>query len=438
MTSQGQEELWRWTRIASLENQMQILGAQWPFSGRATDITIKDHSALPFFFTEEWRSNHCIHTMNSSKCDEIQTEDASTIMLCDCKICLATYCQSCYSTLHSDRGKRRGEIKTAWHLACTRNCNDKVVANERRLQAVLAADIEILVTEMNWFKMRLQNNMNMLGGVMNIYWMADLASSIMMASITHTAVSGSMLTTVSPIIAASVAVVASVAWTYHAWSIGRLGAKEFWKNIGKTWVTAAGAVAGGWAGAMAGAAVGACFCGVGSILGAAVGGAVGSVMGAIATKSAFEALLDWIDGIPDDAEEALGHATICEAMRDLGLHRDFPDLNALTKSSVRKTFRELALMYHPDKTGLVAKDELTEEEKKVLFAATQKFQTIQHNVEVVEAYLETRDTWGKSKSKRLEKMYINLAKEWANIERKSEKEYKHAMESAVGAARLRG
>merc|ERR1719210_3235868 len=115
---------------------------------------------------------------------------------------------------------------------------------------------------------------------------------------------------------------------------------------------------------------------------------------------------------------------ICCALMDLRLAHKKP--SEVQVKDVRKAFRSMALEKHPDKTGLTGKKNLTEQEEKEYKSAVEQFQKVQHNTEVLEAFVrereEDKEEWTKAKLDYIDNNLMTMIREnYDKIEKDCEK-----------------
>eukprot|EP01083_Nonionella_stella_P087153 242323_1 len=153
--------------------------------------------------------------------------------------------------------------------------------------------------------------------------------------------------------------------------------KEYGYHMAKGWTTAAGCSLGGWGGAAAGAAIGVVGGPIGVIIGAVIGAIAGGLLGAKLSRSAFELCFP---GDQFDNEQIGRREMIMDSLKLFGFTeiKDIEDPDIFNEVEVKRTYRELARRYHPDRNEGSA-------------ASTQKFQEINAAFGVLLQLLNTKD-----------------------------------------------
>eukprot|EP01084_Bolivina_argentea_P024794 46157_1 len=138
--------------------------------------------------------------------------------------------------------------------------------------------------------------------------------------------------------------------SYRFWKGEIATWKEYGYHIAKGLAASGGMFLGNWSGVVIGATIGALGGPIGAIIGGVVGGIIGGIIGAKCAKSAFEKI--WSDDFIHDEQKQRAE-TIKKALALFGT-LDIHDINDKTKfneARLKKKFRELARIYHPDKNG---------------------------------------------------------------------------------------
>jgi len=164
---------------------------------------------------------------------------------------------------------------------------------------------------------------------------------------------------------------------------------QFWS--GSMWTEAAGVIAGGAAGAWVGGLIGSLAGPLGTLVGAVLGAAVGALLGGLVGRAAGQTFIEWLMGQSEETKEKVKLCMVLQAMMKFNLGAKKP--SELKLSEVRMSFRALALEHHPDKTGLSGRVDLSDEENEKLEGSVHKFQDIQHDCEILEAFIKERETW---------------------------------------------
>jgi len=248
-------------------------------------------------------------------------------------------------------------------------------------------------------------------GAMNVFWLLDMGKDLCdhILNGAPVAVTGGEM-----VLAACVGVVKSGVLMYQYLFNGTINSRQFWTELSATWAEVAGAVLGAKIGAQFGAFCGLLLGPVGAVLGALIGGLLGAMIGRIAGRSVIKGAIDWKnEGTEEDLEHVKTGMVMC-AMAKLELAaNDLP--STLTIATVRKNFRRQALSCHPDKTGLLAKTTLTKEEQHELATSMKKFHDLQHDCEVVEAFVNNRNKMTPADLQHHDYLYRKLQPEKQNL-----------------------
>eukprot|EP00486_Rosalina_sp_Unknown_P006645 CAMPEP_0201571508 /NCGR_PEP_ID=MMETSP0190_2-20130828/14326_1 /ASSEMBLY_ACC=CAM_ASM_000263 /TAXON_ID=37353 /ORGANISM="Rosalina sp." /LENGTH=251 /DNA_ID=CAMNT_0047996245 /DNA_START=211 /DNA_END=962 /DNA_ORIENTATION=+ len=128
---------------------------------------------------------------------------------------------------------------------------------------------------------------------------------------------------------------------------------EFGYHLSKGWVAAAGLYGGNLIGGTIGATAGAVIGGpLGAMIGKILGGIVGGLIGAKLSRSGFDALFK--DAFGADKEQAKRATLIKDALSLFGYAGGADDLNnenIFNEKELKRRYKNLAKIYHPDKGG---------------------------------------------------------------------------------------
>jgi hypothetical protein len=209
---------------------------------------------------------------------------------------------------------------------------------------------------------------------------------------------------------------------YKRWAVGDLDCVQFWTKLGACWAAAAGTIGGMFAGAWVGGLIGTVFGPVGTVVGALIGSAIGGTIGGAAARWGAEELINWACGLNPKDKEKVNWGIIANAMLEMGFFSQV-DLkpSQLEMRKLRTALRHNALLWHPDKTGLIGKKDLSPEEKEVLKQSTMKFHEIQSHFDTLAAFIISRDQegsrWTRSLLSSLDSFYDLLKAKFVKIDK---------------------
>jgi len=404
---------WRLVFLQTVSQQYRFLSTPWPFKAaraRATCVAIADHSVLPKRVMHEWQSSTCCHQQNDSQCQQIELDEYKLV---DCMLCTQTFCEGCFGTVHQDR-------LLNWHVQEERDELVPVRKLQSSFDTLVDTDVNKVIKNMDWFRIWLETELESMSGAINIFWFCDMLKSA------HPYILGltkapTGLTQADMLICAGIACVKSGVLLYQLLITGSIDASEFWKKLFATWAAAAASIGGAALGTWIGGVVGAFFGPVGCAVGLLVGGLVAAYGARAVGAAASEALLAALQGASPKQKEQMKLSMLCVAIYEFGITKA---PSKVMQKDIASGFRRMARVHHPDKTGLGGKTHLTPAETEQWERATEKFIKVQHNHEMLDAFVDVRESdntiWTEVKLKELDVMMPQIAKEFGKIDKESE------------------
>lgn len=414
MTMPYPDENWQLVVLRTICEQERFLSTEWPFKGKPTSVAIVDHSLLPHRVQHEWRRARCSNFSFSRKCQHLHRDE---VQMVHCQMCSKTFCHGCFGEVHKDK-------LVKWHPSE----QSSLVPVSSSYNTLVESDVQKVLKDVEWFRLWLQKELEGLSGAMNVFWFCDLVKDSTQFLLSGTAPPG--LGGAELIIYGGVAAVKSAVVLYQLLYTKTIDSSQFWSELRRIWVEAICAIGGAALGMWIGGVIGALFGPVGVAAGVVVGGMVGGMAG----RALGNTMLSHLEGADEAIKDKLRLSMVCKAIHEFGI-REAP--SEITLKQVTKSFRKLALDRHPDKTGLVGKKNLTKDEERDMKDATERFMKLQHDYEVLDAFVKERDAepseWTKAQLQELDDMLPKVREKFGSIDAKREQMRDMAlMEIAMG------
>lgn len=420
------ELTWQWTLLnrGSFDACSEF---DWPYkteSPMSTLIALNDHSVFPSQLDKKWRDDTC------SVC--CQVPEDPTEMWQDCSHCQATFCKKCFEMGHRDPASG---VMMAWHTQ-----EERALADKRSIRVaftMVGIKAARFLNDMRYNTMLIRMGADVFKPS-NIWLAADLlretgkigqlATQIANAGSTFAqagAVASKIVGPAECIFVGAMALCETGWLCYKRWSCKELDCGEFWMKLGACWASAIGTIGGMALGAAAGALIGSIFGPIGTVVGGLIGSMVGGAVVGATARYGTEELIKWAAGLDPVQKEKVDWGIICRAMHCLGFNTNTKP-SVLTAQQIGRARNTQALIHHPDKTGLMGKESLTEAEKQELSSASKKFVELQNHFDTLSAFVSARDqedsAWSPQVLNQLDRFYVQLLEKFEIIDARADKE----------------